>query len=366
MLLRSATGMLAGIDPERLRIETDPNVTPGLALVDAPDIDSVEHANRELADRLVEAADLCLFVTTATRYADHVPWLVLDRVRERGLPLVVVVEPPAAEPDDRREVLDDVRRLFSEAGFAAAEAGGAALEIVGVTEGEIDPAGEALGRRAIAPVMARIDASPIRPRRTDRAGRTRARRIPGRARPARRPGRRRRGPRGDRRGRSAPDRRDPPRPRAGRGPRGDARGSFLREEALRHWQDYVGADDVTRIFSQGHRGGPRGDREYLPAVPRAGRRDSRGHDRRPAAAARLHASEAARRTASAWSEDRAVADAVAAIRRCGARPRASTSVSARDSTPGSSRSGPTSRRPARGSAGSREAPRSGSTPSVSG
>ena len=55
-------------------------------LVDVPDIDPVEHANRALADRLVEAADLCVFVTTATRYADRVPWAVLDRVRERASP----------------------------------------------------------------------------------------------------------------------------------------------------------------------------------------------------------------------------------------------------------------------------------------
>ena len=73
---RCAEGTLAGVAPDQLRIETDPTRHPGLALVDAPDIDSVEHANRELADRLVEAADLCVFVTTATRYADQVPWAV--------------------------------------------------------------------------------------------------------------------------------------------------------------------------------------------------------------------------------------------------------------------------------------------------
>ena len=96
-------GTLAGIEPERLRLDADPSIAPGLALIDAPDIDSVEHANRELADRLGEAADLCLFVTTATRYADRVPWLVLGRVRERGLPLVVVVNRLPPERDDRRE-----------------------------------------------------------------------------------------------------------------------------------------------------------------------------------------------------------------------------------------------------------------------
>ena len=50
---------------------------PGLALLDAPDIDSVVRANRELATQLLAAADLWLFVTTAARYADAVPWELL-------------------------------------------------------------------------------------------------------------------------------------------------------------------------------------------------------------------------------------------------------------------------------------------------
>ena len=75
----------------------------------------------------------------------------LGRVRERGLPLVVVVNRLPAEGDDRREVLDDVERLLAEAGLAGQGSDGEAaelpLEVVGVTEGEIEPAREALGRR---------------------------------------------------------------------------------------------------------------------------------------------------------------------------------------------------------------------------
>src|SRR6476469_1276473 len=84
-------GAFAGIPADQLRFVEDADLEPGLAVVDAPDIDSLEHANRLLADRLVEAADLCCFVTTATRYADRVPWAVLERVEERGLPLLVIV-----------------------------------------------------------------------------------------------------------------------------------------------------------------------------------------------------------------------------------------------------------------------------------
>jgi hypothetical protein len=309
-------GTLAGIEPERLRLATDPSIARGLALVDAPDIDSVEHANRELADRLVEAADLCLFVTTATRYADRVPWLVLGRVRERGLPLVVVVNRLPSEPDDRREVLEDVERLFAEAGLAGqpSEPGGAdrPLEVVGVAEGEIEPPRESLVAAAVEPVIARIDhLRADRHARIELAARALAGSMAGL------------GPLVDQvaddAAHEAIDAAADLRIAATNHERALAavreavsRGSFLREEALRHWQDYVGADDITRIFSRGI-GAVRGAiaSVFRPTrAPVAEVREATTDDL--IAVARLYAAEAARRTASAWSEDRAVADAVAA------------------------------------------------------
>lgn len=66
-------------------------VPDALALLDAPDIDSVVDANRAIAGQLLDAADLWLFVTTAARYADAVPWEFLRRAvaREVGLGLVL-------------------------------------------------------------------------------------------------------------------------------------------------------------------------------------------------------------------------------------------------------------------------------------
>src|SRR6185437_10650948 len=101
-------GALAGVAGERVRLIGDAAVPAGLALVDAPDIDSIEHANRELADRLVEAADLAIFVTTATRYADRVPWDVLSRIRDRGLPLLVVVNRMPPDEAEQRIVVADL------------------------------------------------------------------------------------------------------------------------------------------------------------------------------------------------------------------------------------------------------------------
>ena len=108
------SGRLAAIAKERLRLAAAPASADGVAVIDAPDIDSVERDNRELADVLVEISDLCVFVTTATRYADLVPWEVLRRVRERGLPLVVVLNRVPPDEQDRVAVLADAERLLSE------------------------------------------------------------------------------------------------------------------------------------------------------------------------------------------------------------------------------------------------------------
>lgn len=66
-------------------------VPAGLGLLDAPDIDSVETANHELAAQLLGAADAWLFVTTASRYADAVPWEYLRRASERAVAMTIVI-----------------------------------------------------------------------------------------------------------------------------------------------------------------------------------------------------------------------------------------------------------------------------------
>ncbi|CAN5298091.1 dynamin family protein [soil metagenome] len=64
----------------------------GLALLDAPDIDSVVEENRALATQLLGAADLWLFVTTAARYADAVPWELLEAAERRRVHLALVLD----------------------------------------------------------------------------------------------------------------------------------------------------------------------------------------------------------------------------------------------------------------------------------
>jgi hypothetical protein len=84
--------------------------------MDAPDIDSVELANRALAGQLLAAADLWLFVTSAARYADQVPWEFLRAAAERSAAVAIVLDrtPPAAVD----EVASHLREMMDERGLA--------------------------------------------------------------------------------------------------------------------------------------------------------------------------------------------------------------------------------------------------------
>ena len=89
--LARATGGNAVEGQATMQLVTSSTLSPGLALLDAPDIDSVVLGNRELARQLLGAADLWLFVTTAARYADAVPWELLRQASERGTSVAVVL-----------------------------------------------------------------------------------------------------------------------------------------------------------------------------------------------------------------------------------------------------------------------------------
>lgn len=81
-----------GTEERALRVETADTVPPGLALLDAPDIDSLVVHSRELAAELICAADVWVMVTTASRYADAVPWHLLRTAKEYDATLVTVLD----------------------------------------------------------------------------------------------------------------------------------------------------------------------------------------------------------------------------------------------------------------------------------
>ncbi|HEV3407529.1 MAG TPA: hypothetical protein VG079_02475 [Gaiellaceae bacterium] len=91
----------------------------GLALLDSPDIDSVLAENRALANQLLAAADAWLFVTTAARYADAVPWEFLHAARDRGTSLSVVLNRVPADAD--REVPAHLQEMLRERGLTGVD-----------------------------------------------------------------------------------------------------------------------------------------------------------------------------------------------------------------------------------------------------
>jgi hypothetical protein len=62
-----------------------------LALVDTPDIDSTATEHRAIAETMVDNADIVVYVNSALRYADLVPWEVLRRAHSRGAPVIHVL-----------------------------------------------------------------------------------------------------------------------------------------------------------------------------------------------------------------------------------------------------------------------------------
>ena len=235
--LARTSGAGADGSPRSLRVVPHPAVPSGLALLDAPDIDSVVAGNRELAAQLLAAADLWIFVTTAARYADAVPWDLLHTAEQRGTALAVVLNriPPEAVGD----VTAHLGSMLTENGLSRA-----ALFPVP----ELPLAAGRIPADAVAPLHswltglaadAAARAEVVRGT-LDGALRSMAQRVPALARAA------------DEQGAAAAALRaeaDEAYAAAGRevddGVRG---GSVLRGEVLARWQDFVGTGELLRTL----------------------------------------------------------------------------------------------------------------------
>jgi predicted GTPase len=102
-------------DPDALQLVASDTVPQGLAILDAPDVDSVEERNRQLAAQLLSAADLWLFVTSAARYADQVPWEFLKQAAERSTSVAIVLD---RTPDEAMQtVATHLARMLASRGL---------------------------------------------------------------------------------------------------------------------------------------------------------------------------------------------------------------------------------------------------------
>ncbi len=116
-------------DPAALQLVASDTMPAGLAVLDAPDIDSVEERNRTLAAQLLAAADLWLFVTSAARYADQVPWDFLRQAADRSTAVAIVLD---RTPEDAiQTVSTHLARMLASRGLKDSP-------LFTVTEGTVD------------------------------------------------------------------------------------------------------------------------------------------------------------------------------------------------------------------------------------
>ena len=101
-----------------LHVVPHARVPGGLALLDAPDIDSVVTQNRQLAGQLLAAADLWIFATTAARYADAVPWELLRQAQQRSTALAVVLN--RVPPEGVRDISTHLATMLADNGLRRA------------------------------------------------------------------------------------------------------------------------------------------------------------------------------------------------------------------------------------------------------
>jgi hypothetical protein len=100
-----------------LVLAANEEMTRGIALLDTPDIDSVVRAHYDFAYQFLDASDLWLFMTSATRYADAPVWELLQHARERGASLGVVLS--RVPPSHRTELVDHFNAMLDANGVQA-------------------------------------------------------------------------------------------------------------------------------------------------------------------------------------------------------------------------------------------------------
>ncbi len=104
LLSRSGTGALGG-EGRMVFVEHTRESLAHLAIVDTPDLDSLEIRNRRIVEELMLLSDVVLFVTSQEKYADEVPFRFFKRFYREGKKYFFVLN-KAQHDFNTGEVLD--------------------------------------------------------------------------------------------------------------------------------------------------------------------------------------------------------------------------------------------------------------------
>ncbi len=108
------------IGPAVETIVGDDPLTRSLTLVDTPPLDHRSHDGALVARDVLAITDLCVFVTSALRYADAASWEFLELVQRRGVPLLLVLNRLPGDARYREEIVADYAGRLEEAGLLLA------------------------------------------------------------------------------------------------------------------------------------------------------------------------------------------------------------------------------------------------------
>lgn len=102
---------------DQLVIIRSDRLPKGLALLDSPDVDSVFEEHHDFAAQFLAAADVWMCVTTAARYADAQVWRLLQRARDHGAALGIVL---SRVPEGGEEVVAHFTEMLGDNGLERA------------------------------------------------------------------------------------------------------------------------------------------------------------------------------------------------------------------------------------------------------
>jgi hypothetical protein len=121
------------------------HLTEHLTVIDTPPLEP--DGGFDAPAQAVALSDLCIFVTSPTRYADGRAWEFLRSTKRRGIPILFVINRLPSNVDEQDAILHDfAARLYQRELLAASDPS----LLFALTESEIDPDSSALHADAVS------------------------------------------------------------------------------------------------------------------------------------------------------------------------------------------------------------------------
>ena len=100
-----------------ISVEGERRCPDQMVVIDSPPPDVEGPDGVRPVDAILDAADACVFVASALRYADIAGWDLLDTVARKGIPTIFVLNKLSADPVEQKQVREDMARRLAGRGM---------------------------------------------------------------------------------------------------------------------------------------------------------------------------------------------------------------------------------------------------------